>query len=524
MKKTNYDVRRPCAVLSIVVVVTSAALFTPTPVQASDVDSPIQVAKSILTSITAGKGVVQSTISAVSSHALVTKEYALDPIVYALSQKAIQQLTNSTVTWINSGFQGSPAYATDLEATLQDAADQEAAGFLRQVATDAKITSPFSDKVSQNILSAYYLSTGKDGFALQNPYTLNQVSSDDAAFLRGDFTKGGFQAWFATVLNPQNNPIGASNIVQNELNNRVSSVQGKIHEELGWGNGVFSFRKCDLSGQQGQNNTQTSQIPLLDSNGKPTGKFTAGPVGTVNLTSKTTCLASHIETPGSVIAGSINHTLGLGADSLVQAKEIDEIVGALMGQLLKNVVGDTGLGGLSRGSTATGGRSYFEQTPTANTSAGVSVVSSFLQIIEGQMTALQGYTTDWQTISTAANATKTALQGSTCMPDAASIISTQVQPLITQAATAIGSVPTATTELDRIRSLALDAVASDSSQQSSALAQASADYDTLLKSSTLPSVTDVQYAADQSKDSGNPDAPSLVTQMNQLAAQAKCGT
>lgn len=460
---------------------------------------------------------VQNTITATNAG-----KNLLNPIFYRIAQSAIQSMVKSTVSWINSGFQGSPAYATDLGATLQDAADVEAEGFIRQMQSQLSINTPFQD-IAQNVLQNYYLSTSRDSFFLKNPYTLNQFSPDDKAFLNGGFEKGGFPAYLSSVLTCQNNPICAQNSAENELNSRIASVQGKLHEELGWGNGIFSYRKCDLSSNVAQDNSSTTMIPVLDANGKPTGQTTVGAVGATNLAAHNTCLSSHIETPGSVIAGQLNHSLGLGADSLIQADSFDEIVNALLGQLLNNVMGNTGLGGLSRSSIATGGRTYFEQ-PTANTSAGVSVLSSFLQILDGQTTQLQSYVTNWQTISGAAVSAKAALQQSTCVSDAASIIASQVQPVITQGATAIGSAPTALTTIETIRTEVLNASALSAAQQTAVLQQASAEYQNLLSSNSLPAISDFNYAAEQSVDTGSDSPSSLLTQMNQLTTQARCGT
>jgi hypothetical protein len=439
---------------------------------------------------------IQNTISAVAN-----AKTLLNPIFYRIAQAAIQSLTRSTVNWINNGFHGSPAFATDLKSTLLNAADAEAGRFIGQLTDNLSINSPFKDEVAQNLLAAYYLSTSKDGFFIQNPYTLSQVSPDDRAFLRGDFSKGGFRAWLATSLNEQNNHFGLEDLAQRAFNNKVAAVQGQIHEELGWGNGFLSFRKCDKKADVNDDSLNLSEA----SDG---------------------CLSSHIETPGSVIASQLNKSLGLGADSLVQADSFDEIVNALISQLMNQVLGAGGLRGVSKGSSSTGGRSYFDQpsTVTSSASAGVSVVSSFTQILDQQVSQLQTYASNWQAINAAALAAKTALASSTCTPNADSVIASQVTPVLTQAATVIGSVPSIITELERIRSSALDVVTSDTTEQLTALQQANADYQNILSTQNFPSLSDMNDATEQAQDTGTANPSSLLTQMSQLAAQAKCST
>lgn len=461
---------------------------------------------------------IQNTISAVAN-----AKTLLNPIFYRIAQAAIQSMVRSTVKWINNGFDGSPAFATDLKATLLDAADVEAENFIGQLTDNLSINSPFKDEVAQNILAAYYLSTSKDGFFLQNPYTLNQVSPDDRAFLRGDFSKGGFRAWLATTQNPQNNHFGLDILARQAFNSRKAAVTGQIHEELGWGNGFLSWRKCDLKGANIVDNTKKETIPILGADGKPTGKTTEI-TGVLNLSEKKTCQSSHIETPGSVISSQLNKSLGLGADSLIQADSFDEIVNALLSQLINQVMGKGGLRGVSQPSAASGGRSYFDQPSSTTGSAGVSVVSSFTQILDQQSSQLQTYLTNWQSINAAALAAKSAVEASSCIPSKESVVSSQIQPVLTQAATVSGSVPSLIAELDRIRSTALDVVSSDTTEQLNALQQANADYQTVISSTAFPSLTDMTTATEQAQDTGSASPASWLTQMNQLAQQARCGT
>ncbi|MDB5189559.1 MAG: hypothetical protein JWL82_516, partial [Parcubacteria group bacterium] len=285
---------------------------------------------------------LQNTITAFTAGKQV-----LNPIFWRLAQTAIQSTVNSTVKWINSGFNGSPAYASDLSNSLLRAGDTEANRFIADFQKNASINSPFRDAVAQNVLRAYYLSTSKDGFYLQNPYTLNKVSPDDAAFIAGEFTKGGLSAWLSLSGNCSNNPICAHDQAQRALNAQVISVQGKLAQEVANGNGFFSFHgKCK------------SSAPAAAG---------AGKVG-VALSNSDDCLNQPIQTPGTVIANQLNKALGLGSDSLIQAHSFDEIVNALLGQLMKNVLGDSGLGGLSKGSASTGGRPYFDQSVSSTDS------------------------------------------------------------------------------------------------------------------------------------------------------------
>lgn len=497
-------------------------LFTalPTPTYASDPDSPIQVAHSIITSIETHLTAISAGVTAGNSTADFTRKNVLNPIAFQVGQRAIAAITKSTVNWINNGFNGSPAYVSDLKGTLLDAADQEAEKLFTQLKNNASIKSPFSDAVADDVRRNWYRSSSRDGFIIINPYTLNQVSSDDRAFQRGDFTKGGFQAWLTQTINPQNNWLGAKQIAESQLGVKVVGSSGTIRDEAQQSGGFLSWRKCDNEVTTGVDTSKNDSIPIFDENGKPTGK-TQPILGVISLTPKKTCLSSHIETPGSVIANKLNQSLGLGAESLVQAKEFDQIINALMAQLINKVVGSDGLAGLSRSSATTGNRPYFDQTDTtssAATSADTSVVTSFLQIVTGQQSQLQTFITNWQSINTAALEAKSALSQSTCMSNAQSVIDAQVTPVITQAASAIAEAQTDAASLNTINTQVLQSTGSGTL---SAVNDAKDAYNAL-----LPQLLkrDVNYAAAQAQDTRDQTPSSLLTQMNQLTTQARCGS
>ncbi|HEX2792309.1 MAG TPA: hypothetical protein VHO23_01155, partial [Candidatus Paceibacterota bacterium] len=236
----------------------------------------------------------------------------------------------STVNWINSGFEGSPAFVTDLQRNLLRLGDTVTAHFVSEIA-EGIIDSPYSEEISAAVRVGYYLSTGDTPFYVRYPYTLSNYSEDPAAFLGGDFSKGGYSALFSTIVNPQNNPYGAYDVALRELNTRLSATQGTRQQELNWGDGFMSFRDCGSAAG--------IEVQLAGSND---------------------CFGASIKTPGSVIAPRINEALGLGEKSLVTADEIDEIVGALFQQLVGHVLGSGGLLGVTQQSDG-GGRPFLDQ-------------------------------------------------------------------------------------------------------------------------------------------------------------------
>jgi hypothetical protein len=162
----------------------------------------------VVNAITAGA----SGLTAGGISALVVKGYALDPLAYFVAHLALQSVVNSTVKWIGSGFNGSPAFVTNLSATLQSVGDTAANQFIAQLTSNGSIKSPFQNQVASAVSKSYLQSTSNNGFFTQNAYTLNKVTTNDSAFLKGDLTQGGLTGWLTEVSQPQNNTLGANQL------------------------------------------------------------------------------------------------------------------------------------------------------------------------------------------------------------------------------------------------------------------------------------------------------------------------
>ena len=232
----------------------------------------------------------------------VQKELTLDAIVTVASKIMIQSVTNAVVNWINSGFEGSPAFVTDPTRFLTDVGDQVAGDFIEN--TDSGLSflcEPFALDI-RLALNLNYSSTFVDEINCRLSDAISNVDNF-TKFTAGDFSQGGWASWFEISQNPQNNPLGALLISQNELAIQIATAQGTEQKKLDWGDGFLSFRECI---QMDQNQKCTKH--------------------------------GDIQTPGTVINDQLGETLGTGFRQLELADEINEVVGALIGQLVQTVL------------------------------------------------------------------------------------------------------------------------------------------------------------------------------------------
>jgi hypothetical protein len=283
-----------------------------------------------------------NTLMSLSVSSLEQKELVWDGLFYSIAKQALQQMTNDILKWVNSGFDGQPAFVTDLQGFLQNIADEVAGDFIYgdELST---ICTPFQLDTRLQLAKEYQeqsYGSAKETLAC----SVDDYSSDPAAFISGNFTVGGWSAWFETVLNPESNtPIGvklaASGILQNKINEKVENQK----TELNWGDGFLSQKVCSPSESGGEKCT--------------------------------------ITTPGSIIKDQASFALEIPALSLINADEMNEVLGALFSNLAQQAI--TGINGL----LGLGGNDSF-----ANNSYGADGSSSYLDAMGQESATMNGST------------------------------------------------------------------------------------------------------------------------------------
>ena len=412
---------------------------------------------------------------------------ALDNLAWTVGKVAVQSITRSSVNWINSGFNGSPAFVTDLQQNLNVLSDTVANNFFEQLnkvainTTGFNLKSPFQDQITQQLRANYYKQTGSLLGGYQ--FDLNKKSSNPQAFIGGDFSQGGFDAFFSANSNPANNPFDYYQLASNALTNQLGAATKNREQEVLAGRGFLSSRgTCN----------------------KPSnpGSVTDLGVAPANLSASEPCFGSPIRTPGSVIESQLENQLGSGVRQLELANSMNEIVGALVGQLVNQVLGSGGLSGLSQPSSG-GGSSYLNQATNPNqySGTGTSLTDGVLQIITNDLATLATYRANWQKILDAANAAQQSCG-----------IRSDITTVITQATAGVAKANTAIQQ-ETAASQAIQA-ASGSGTPTQATA-AFTQYQTYLGSATTPSSSDEAYAGAQSTDTSTVTSatPSLYTQM-----------
>jgi len=235
-----------------------------------------------------------------------------DALGYCIVNTMIEYISESTIRWINSGFQGNPVFIDNFGQFFKDLADIETATFLSELSAPDFLCEPYRIQIQTGLLQSYTdpyyqpeyrgrLGTGRVTGYGKCSFDEAQISLE--AFVSGDpqsFQQGGWRSWQQLTQNRQNNIYGSYNLAQEQLNQRVQGRQGVADMEIKINEGFLSFKD--------ENNNTT--------------------------------------TPGKIIQGQIENRLNIPENRLVLAREFDEVVGALVNQLVKVALNEV-VGGIN---------------------------------------------------------------------------------------------------------------------------------------------------------------------------------
>ncbi|MDA8597084.1 hypothetical protein N9L26_01965 [Candidatus Pacebacteria bacterium] len=351
-------------IFTLLLYVPQSQLTSNQSVHAQGVDAVIVVGETAPTNITrtikSTVNAASNAITAESSFTLLGKEIFLDQIAFNIAQMTLKQITQSIVNWINSGFEGNPAFLTNLDDMLLEAADREFGSFLEGSDLDF-VCSPFQLDIKIALSTQYAKS---DNFASQVQCSFTEAVGNVENFVGGTFADGGWGGWFELTQNPENTPVGAFMKSKLEIEARIADEQGKALTELGWGDGTFSKTLCELVEGEGA-----------------------------------TIEKCNINMPGKYIQEQLTFQLSSGSRSLIEADEINEIIGALFAQLAQQAItGINGMLGLSE-SGGGGGGSYLDQMLEEQTQTNESALTIFNQALADEEEYRELYTDVADTIN-----------------------------------------------------------------------------------------------------------------------------
>lgn len=287
----------------------------------------------------------------------------MDRIAVLIGRAAIRSLTASIVSWINNGFQGNPAFVSDIEGYFRDVADQAIGEFINS--TDfAFLCKPFQANIRIALIQQFAKKP-------KPMCRLSTISKNIDQFISGNFYDGGWRSWFVLTTDPYGNEYSSFINSSIDVQARILTAQGVKKTQLDFGRGFLSLEECttydyndgsvedrtySLGGTLGNDSTE-----LLGDNARSTA-----------ISGNSPNRRCSIVTPGAAIETQLGQVFGSDLRQLELANSFNQILDALMGQLIKQVfLGAGGLAGVSRPSSSTG-TSFIQSYGTASNQTGVT--------------------------------------------------------------------------------------------------------------------------------------------------------
>ncbi len=253
-----------------------------------------------------------------------------DCLIYSMGQLMLTNITESTVKWIQGGFNGSPSFTTDLNSILAGSEDIVGGDFVRQLRGIA--VCDFTPTFKNDLLkSASTKKKSRNMFKdkVSCPFGSGSLSTYKASEFYKDFGKGGWRA-FEASLSDQGNPFGVALISSQELSERKATQAEKDKEKRSWSAGfadIVDTQNCPNMPAQVKD-----YINGIDYD-EDANRITIVPdPTTVKGLQKDYCKTT---TPGKIVEGQLTKVLGTDIDRIGFADSIDKIIHTLITTLMQ---------------------------------------------------------------------------------------------------------------------------------------------------------------------------------------------
>jgi hypothetical protein len=222
-----------------------------------------------------------------------TREECLNGLAYRVAKFALAKLTEQTVNWINTGFNGDPFFVRDPESYFKSIADQEINSILGPISKYQDLKKypygrDFAKSFLQNRANNY------NNYSQSNLNSYLRENQTPAQYAR-NFSSGGWDGWLGLTQNPANNPLGFGMITSQEIADRQARSAQQTLNELNWGDGFLSQKKC----------VEPKDYTNSKAKDKP-------------------CTKWETVTPGIAISGQLSKVMGTSYNQLEMADQINE--------------------------------------------------------------------------------------------------------------------------------------------------------------------------------------------------------
>lgn len=253
-------------------------------------------------------------------------DVSMDSIMFCIVNEILTYITNATISWINSGFNGNPVFVQNPGAILESVANTEANSFISAMSKGVGQTT-----TSGNTLAVVNNSTGAitvfNNSALQSQLTSNLIGAYTSQS-SGNYTSG-----LASPTITTDQIIGLANGV--DYGRDVGAQQyNPLNTVYGQTLAANAAMQRQIAAAQ-----QNAQLNMLMNQGiqSPT-TCASGGTRAVNGTCQNTFIQNTAS--GQLIGSTLKNRDMMTYERIALAKDFDSVITALVNQLVKIAVTD----------------------------------------------------------------------------------------------------------------------------------------------------------------------------------------
>jgi len=296
-----------------------------------------------------------------------------------VAKKAMKKMTESTVNWINQGFEGKPLFLDDPESFFTKIGDDTIIETVNEIGDDLD-NYPWGKELAQNKVreartKKKSTTKGRIGvFDLNTRFNLN--SPEEIERFYSDTRVGGWDGWTAMVNNPNNNAIGFDLALSNDLQKQTAQKTDNWEKSI---QGMF-LPTQECANPKGMTREEEDELREADDS----AAYEAG-----------RCKSWKDTTPSSLVASKISSALTSGDRQTELSMALGNSLSQVFNALLNNFI-DKGLSALTTNITSPsapgtpsdkwsfGGETFgFEQNDNwANGPDKIIVLDEFLDEVE----------------------------------------------------------------------------------------------------------------------------------------------
>ncbi len=283
------------------------------------------------------------------------KECGLDYAANQLKNSLIHGILKSTTEWVKGGFEGKPTFISDPNQFLQDATDKFVGDIISHSESTKFLCSNFKIPLKFAINLKFYGKGSKlKTEDVKAPECTLSSAEQNIKNALGDvknfYTSDGkvdtnkyWNTFLKKTTNSNNNVYGSYIKLSSDLEKAIDKKNADKKEDIQRGEGFMSIEKCE--GEKSGTYSQKSSNKICAEKLKNCLKLatTDSAKKSCNRSAKS-CASSSLGkkkckyvTPGKVISDQVSDVLGMENENLLLADEFDELISALVTQLMEKI-------------------------------------------------------------------------------------------------------------------------------------------------------------------------------------------